>query len=103
MVRCDPDGRLLQYIGIVAGYQESFFLREFFERAIAHPLTRSLSHFLLCARTGAIVSKPCVGRDELHESLTFPAILERLGTRVTRPSGVLRQSRSNTPYLQSQP
>ena len=48
-----------------------------------------------------IISRPCVGRDELHESLTFPAVFERLGTRVTRPSGFLRQSRSGALYLRA--
>jgi hypothetical protein len=33
-------------------------------------------------------------RDELRESLTFSTIVERLGTRVTRPSGVLRHALS---------
>ena len=67
-------------------------------------------------RHSETVSKPFVRRDELHESLTFSAIFEPLGTRVTRPSGVLRQSdsvraatgnraserraRSDAPYLQ---
>jgi len=46
------------------------------------------------ARHSETVSKPGVRRDELHESLIFSAILARLGTRVTRPSGVLRQSHS---------
>lgn len=36
------------------------------------------------------ISKPCVRKDELHESLTFSQHFSRLGTRETRPSGVLK-------------
>ncbi|MCU0782661.1 MAG: anthranilate synthase component I family protein [Verrucomicrobia bacterium] len=52
------------------------------------------------ARHSETVSKPCLRKDELYESLTVLAIFEQMGTRITRPSGILRQSHSVRAGLQ---